>query len=228
MSLNMLKAALAGLILSASSFASAGIIPFGIQNNTSVDSIIDDGWSYLYRENAGLTSSIADVFGGLNDNDWIIIAGIRNSDNIALAHAAITWGEFSTYTSKNQTHTFNGADWYFNGSSLGFTAIGDSINQSSADTSAYINNNQALSIHTNYTSGSHNQISSNIQNAAVSPTFFGSGWSMGGVRSLNGSSDYDYAFFVERTDVPEPSTLAIFALAIMGLAAKRSKNISKK
>lgn len=225
MNLTLLKSVCAGLILSISSFANAGaIIPFGIQNDTNVDAIIDDGWSYLYRENAGLTSSIADVFGGLNTNDWIILAGIRNSDNLVLAHAAITWGEFSTYTAFNQTHSFNGADWYYNGKSFGFTAIGDAIIQNTADTSSYVNGNQGLSVHTNYSSGSHGQASFNSQNDAISPTFFGSGWSMGAVRGLNSSNAYDYAIFVgEVQEVPEPSTIAIFALGLLGLASRRVK-----
>ena len=153
MNKKLIKSFIAGLALFVTGFANAGIIPVGIQNDTSVASIMNDGWSYLHRENVGQTSVIADIFGSLDDNDWIIVAGIRNSDNIALAHAAITWGAFSTYTAQNQTHTFNGVDWYFNGKSMGFTAVGDAISQSSADTSSYVNGNQGLTIHTNYSSG---------------------------------------------------------------------------
>jgi hypothetical protein len=229
MNLKMLKAALVGLVLSVSGFANAGLIPVGIQNDTSVSSILNDGWSYLYRENVGLTSNISDVFGNLSNNDWIIVAGIRNSDDMVLAHAAITWGEFSMYTTQNQTHTFNGADWYYNGNSMGFTAIGDAINQTSADTSSFVNGNQGLSIHTNYISGSHGQSSFNSQSSAVSPTLFGSGYRVGSAYVGNSGTEHDFAFFVMNSDpatVPEPSTLAIFALGVMGLAARRFKKQS--
>lgn len=230
MNTKILKAVIASLVLTISSFASASLIPYGIQNNTNANTIINDGWSYLYRENAGVTSDISTVFGGLNNNDWIIIAGIRNSDNMALAYAAVTWGEFSTYTTYNQTHSFNGTDWYYNGYSMGFTAVGDAINQSTADTSSYINGNQGLSIHTNYSSGSHNQSSFNNQDSNVSPTNFGSGYRIGAVNGLNSSSSYDFAIFTKSNTqaVPEPSTLAIFALGILGLVSRRSSLVNKK
>lgn len=227
MKLKMLKGAIAGVALSVSCFASAGIIPFGIQNDTTVSSITNDGWSSLYRENAGVTSNISSVFGGLSNDDWIIVAGIRNSDDMALAHAAITWGEFSTYTALNQTHTFNGADWYYNGYSMGFTAIGDAISQNTADTSSYINGNQGLSIHTNYNGSSHGGIFFNTQDSSISPTDFGSGYRIGNVSNLNSSSAYDFAIFVESAQaVSEPSTLAIFALGLISLASRRFKKKS--
>ena len=224
MKFKYLKAVLVTTVLAVSGFVNAGIIQSGIQNDIQSSTIIDDGWSYLYRENAGVTSSILDIFGGLDNDDWIIVAGIRNSDDLVLAYAAVTWGELSTYTAKNQTHTFNGADWYFNGNSMGFTAIGDAISQSSADTSSFVNGKQGLSIHTNYNSGSHNTVSTPSQDAGVTPTYFGSGYRMGNVKGLNSSSAYDYAFFVESSqEVPEPTTLAIFALGILGLASRRFK-----
>lgn len=222
-----LKIALTGLVLSSSVFSHAGLIPVGIQNNTSVNSILDDGWSYLYRENSGATSYISDVFGGLSSDDWIIVAGIRNFDDVVLAHAAITWGEFSTYTALNVTHTFNGSDWYYNGYSMGFTAVGDGINQTTADTSAFVNGNMGLSIHTNYDNGSHTNTSGPSQSSSIVPTRFGSGYRMGSVTMGNSSSEYDFAFFVENVnEVPEPSTLAIFALGMIGLASRRFKKQS--
>lgn len=202
----------------------AAIIPTGIVNDINVSDILNDGWSYHYRENYGVTSEIASVFGSLTDTDWIYLAGIRNSDDMVLAGAAITWGEFSTYTAVNTTHDFNGAAWYYNGYSFGFTALGDAISQSSADVSAYVNGNQGLSIHTNYDSGSHGS-SFNIQNAGVLPTYFGSGWSAGAVRGLNDSSDYDIAFFVmsDIPSVPAPATLILLAVGIAGLSLTRKK-----
>ncbi|MCC5827296.1 PEP-CTERM sorting domain-containing protein [Alkalimonas sp.] len=222
---NKLLLVLAVGALALSFVTRAAIIPVGIVNDIHVNDILNDGWSYLYRENYGVTSEISIVFGELQETDWIYLVGIRNSDDMVLAGAAVTWGAFSTYTALNVTHDFNGASWYFNGYSFGFTAIGDTINQNTADTSSYVGGNQGLSIHTNFDSGSHGTFF-NIQNHLVLPTYFGSGWSAGSVRALNNSSEYDIAFFVgsnPSAPVPAPASMAMFGLGLGGLFLFRRK-----
>ena len=180
-----------------------------------------DGWSIHYRENAGLTSSISDVFGGFDKEDWLVIGGVRNSDNMVLAYAAATWGEISTYTTQDEVHTFNGSDWYYNGYSMGFTDVGDPIMQNSADTSPFVDDNKGLSIHTNYADSSHND-SFSLQDHAVEPTYFGSGYRAGSVIFGNSTSSYDWVVLVEdMSQVPEPLPLALMGLGILCLGAKR-------
>jgi hypothetical protein len=202
-------------------FASATVIPVGIKTDTSFTSIVDDGWSVLYRENTGLTSSIADVFGSLSANDWIILGGVRNTDNLVLVHAAVKWGDFSTYTSLNVTNTYNGTAWYFNGNSMGFTAVGDAINQTTADTSAFVNGNLGLSIHTNYFSGSNGQVFSNTQNSNVAPTYFGSGYRFGNQTFGNDATGFDFVVFTEKSvsavDAPASLILLISGMLMIGV-----------
>ena len=66
--------------------------------------------------------------------DYIMLGAINgDSDTITLL-AAVKWSDFITYTADNVTKSLNGAEWYINGDSLGFAGLGDTINQTSADT----------------------------------------------------------------------------------------------
>jgi hypothetical protein len=57
MNIKMLKAAVAGLVLSISCFANAGIIPFGIQSNLSQSTI--EGWGWAECSRSGSQQSLA-------------------------------------------------------------------------------------------------------------------------------------------------------------------------
>ena len=72
---------------------------------------------------------------------------------------------------------------------------------------------------------SHGVSSFNNQSFAVSPTHFGSGYRAGSAFVGNSGTTHDFAFFVmdDATAVPEPSTLAIFALGMIGLVLRRTK-----
>lgn len=58
--------------------------------------------------------------------------------------------------------------------------------------------------------------SGNDVSAYVNDTFF------------SGGQGTNYVFFESKTQAPEPSTLAIFVLSIMGFAARRSLLVDRK
>jgi hypothetical protein len=235
MNSKLLKSALVGLVLLTSFFvsvASAGLMPVGVMNDVEYDTVINDwGWEVLYRDNYGACGwgtngcAIDDIFLNVDANDGIMFAGINDNLTTFDVLSAALWSDVSTVTVRNQTNEANGSLWYFNGYSIGFTGLNSIITQNSADTTERSERTR-LSWHASDISGS----SSN--NAAA---YINSGWRSGSNTSLNGSSQFDRVILINRNinavsngqvKVPEPTTLAIFALGLMGLAVRRNKKRS--
>ena len=137
-----------------------------------------------------------------------MLGGIKNSTNTFVVAAAAQWRQISTYTSLNNTNVANGAQWYYNGNSMGFAEVGGLINQTTADTncSNWISSgcqnagdsSKRLSWHTNYVP----QIGYYSQSPDVSPTYFGNGWRAGSNIELNASTDFDMAVLVFKGQSP--------------------------
>lgn len=207
------KATFVAVFLLICNVSNAGIIPHGVQENVAYNDVTNTwGWDLLYRGDYSASISIDDMFSG--HQDYIMLGAINgDSDTITLL-AAVRWSDFITYTADNVTKSLNGAEWYINGDSLGFAGLGDTINQTSADTSS-VNANKRLSWHTNRSSNS----------SSVATDVFG-GWRAGAATGLNGSTAWDRVVFTANANVqsvPEPSTLAIFALGMVGLVLRRTK-----
>lgn len=116
-------------------------------------------------------------------------------------------------TALNQTHLVNGAEWYFNSSSIGFAGAGDQIFQDSADGwdlfgpgAAGGLQNDRLSWHTGSLDG-----------------IFG-GWRSGENIWLNASQDWDRVVLT-LNPVPEPSTILLLGagLAAAGLYTRKRR-----
>lgn len=216
-----IKGLVAGLTLAVSGISNATIIPSGVLNDVNYNTVVDTwGWEVLYRGDYNLCSRggngclISDLFANVNDDDYIMLAGIADGSDSFDVLASALWSDVSTVTMRNQTHAANGASWYFNGYSMGFTALGTAIAQNSGD----IREGSArtrLSWHTSDING----VDSN--NAAY---YLNQGTRSGSNLSLNLSSSFDRVILINRSssiDVPEPSTLAIFSLAMLGLASRK-------
>lgn len=221
MKFKFLHAAITSCIISVLSFANtanAGLIVSGIQENVAYSDVINVwDWDLLYRGDYSESVSFDTVFDG--HQDYVMLGAINgNSNEIALL-AAISWADFTTFTARDVTNEANGALWYNNGASLGFTQLNTTINQNSADygtTGSY-----RLSWHTHDFTGQGGP----NDDYSVAASWIGAGYRAGDVTGLNYSTQWDRVVFTTNAPVgvPEPSTLAIFALGVIGLASRRFK-----
>lgn len=227
-----LKWLLAASAITFGSYAQAVTIPTGILTDTAVSTVTDDyGWDFLYRSSYGSYATITDVFGGLAEDDWVMLGGINNRTDTFEVAAAAMWGDIGTYTGLNVTHAANGALWYYNGYSMGFAELGGLIRQTTADTYCTTftqtgcatpgDESKRLSWHTNYVP----QLSLYIQNAGVVPTYFGNGWRAGENTGLNNSSAFDMAVLVlgDEAQVPAPPAVALLGLGMLGMTYLRRR-----
>jgi len=208
MKVKMLKAAVAGLILSVSGFASAGLIPFGIQTDIDTSTLTNNGWSLNFQSSwSSQAAHDYQMFAGIALDEYVFIGALdTGTSNIALG-AAVLYSDLLNYTLGNNTNNYNGASWYFrNDYSMGFAAIGETVSLGSADTSFDSGALSKLSwhMHDNYTAG----------------------YRVGNVRSNSTTAFQKVVFRASAEEVPEPSTLAIFALGMIGLASRRFKKQS--
>lgn len=180
----------------------------------------DWGWTPIYRGDYSDTVSIPTVFSGAQQ--YLMIAGIQDGSlTIDVLGAALT-SDILTYTSYNETHTANDVNWYYNGYSMGFAGLGDTINQSSADINGSDwsppSERDRLSWHTFgplYSDGA--------------PTEINGGWRSGDNIFLNQSTDWDRVVFTSNgpsaVPTPEPSTWAMMLLSFgfMAFYMRRKK-----
>jgi hypothetical protein len=227
MNIKMLKSALAGLVLSVSGFSNAGIIPFGVQDDISISTVTNDwGWSLCHQETySTVGTTITNLFDNCTGDYVMLASGLANSSILDVAAAAL-FSAVTTYTAQNNTHLANGVEWYHNGGSLGFAPQGATIYQNSADVNASgLHGGSAID------STSPLRLSWHTAGGYESnPTQLNGGWRSGSNTGLNSAQNWNRYVFTANapSSVPEPSTLAIFALGIMGLASRRSLLVKKK
>ena len=201
--------------------AHASFIPVGVQENVSVNTVQGSwGWqvaySGLYRDNV----SIADVFAAVPAGSYVMYAARPvGAENYTLL-AAASETDARTYTSLNTTTTANGAQWYYNGWSMGFAGLGDSITQYSADTqdssfNTGINGNLRLSWHTSANDG-YNGV----------PSVMNAGWRAGRTDQLNESTEWERA--VLYAPVPEPSTYVAGAMLAVAFSVQGLRSLRRR
>jgi hypothetical protein len=200
MNRSVLKAALAGLILSVSSFANAGIITF------------TDRVDYEAYINGAITDDFLDVTDGSGST------GVRSGYNWDMSDFGCASGPGQCGDNSSQNFSYDdNYIWTYNNGSFTFDsnifAFGFDFGSANGNTSVTLNGLQSQQTSTG--------------------GFFGiASTDSQGFNVVNYTKPTNYGLFdkltyatqaVNATQVPEPSTLAIFALGIMGLASRRFK-----
>jgi hypothetical protein len=253
MNVKMLKMAFAGAFLSVSGFANAGFVyidssignPWGQTNNeASMDGVFGSGaWDdvnyetvnvatlfsassdFIYMEGGDFNADELEAFILANQTaleSWVFAGGrlIINSAPNEGDGMSFGFGVSLAYEDSDSiAHGVDPAHAIFNGP-FGATGANFTGTAFSHATVSGVNLNDLI-------------IGDDTSNTVLGDMFYGSGYVMfGGMTTLNWQAPnafelrqniIHYAANVEVNDVPEPSTIAIFALGLMGLASRRFK-----
>ncbi len=215
MNIKMLKAAAAGLILSVSGLANAGLIGIDIDGTAGEYTLVSSSsWTLGYEFSLSADSSVTGL--GFFDID-----GVYGDTTVGLWTSSGTLlGTVNTNSNTvTEVSTNNGLwSWEFMDFNLLLSA-GDYIVGSWGVSGMDYFYTDSDSIIENVLEFADDRYSSTGANFAFPNTVDG-----GATIGYLGAN----IMFDDSTSVPEPSTLAIFALGIMGLASRRSLLVNKK
>lgn len=197
MNIKMLKAALAGLVLSVSGFANAGLINIDYQNAND-NELVFDSTNNLEWLRWDLTSKVS-----LNDllNTYSGFHLASETEILSL------WSEAFSVTGLCGACVSNYSEGNTFQQLFGYGNLQSAVNPVSYGL-IQLDNSQWSMFGTRY------NVNTNDFHTFTYDEYTASG---------EAHDELSYALVRNSTDVPEPSTLAIFALGIMGLAARRFK-----
>ena len=220
MNIKMLKAALAGLVLSVSSLANAGVITFNS---------VDNGW---YAVNGNHSTSNTNTWTGCSTGNSSCTNSFYNFElgnllnGTAISSAYIKFFSNGTYYSEDSSELVQLWDVttipgqgsstavyndLMSGVLYGSTEVPGSFNTSMPEFNITLNS----ASYNNLINGGFFSLGAHLANISSSEQKIW--WGSGALPAAQLFIEY------EKVAVPEPSTLAIFALGIMGLASRRFK-----
>lgn len=220
--------AVASVALAASP-VSAQFVPTGVQNDISQSTVTNTwGWTEIYRGNYGDSVNLSTVF--QNAGQYVLIGATNGDSGVFDVLAATSTVDALQYTPLNMPHESNGALWYQNGYSFGFAGLGDTITQTTADTSG-LNERDRLSWHTS-TQAAGTYSGFGPQDASVSAVSFEEGWRAGSnVGIYTGTAWQRVVYTLSNvSSVPEPSSWAMMLLGFagVGLTLRGQRRASKR
>jgi hypothetical protein len=178
--------------------------PTGPQTGVSLATVTGGGWTQCYAATMDVyigdqAENVLNVCTG----DLIMMAGRETGSDtfLVLAAAELSDATFDTGMTSN-TNLANGSNWWFSPNwSWGFTAAGDTVTNNQCDTS---DSPTSMCLHT-------------VNNAG--------GYRINNITGLNSSTQYEKVFFMA-SQVPEPATAGLMALALAGFAAARRRRVN--
>lgn len=207
------------LCISLATAAHASYIPYGVMNDVSYATVTGSwGWTVNFATSYGSEHINIDMlFHDISPDSYVMIASLDTRTNNFDVLSAALLSDVTSYTSRNQLHFANGANWYYNGGSMGFVGEGDTLNQTEADVNG-LTERDRLSWHT-ATNGAYGAY-------ATLPTELLWGWRSGSNLGLYDSVFMRYVLVGQAPDplaTPEPSTFTLMALGLAGAVCLRRK-----
>jgi hypothetical protein len=208
MNMKNFKAIIAGLVLSVSGFANAGLIS-DVTGNGSIANALDIDGSFSLGANVDIANSEITPWASISSG----VESAARYDYYSFTAMAGMNGIFDIDYGRNAGGSFDPELVLFD--LLGAVLAQNDDSATSNGAGGSVHNYDSFLSHTFAVNGTY----------IIGVCQFSCGGQQGGMTGnlIPASGTYQLQVSIENHDIPEPSTIAIFALGIMGLVARKVK-----